>query len=36
MTIFEQAQRQAVLSLAESWIGTPFHHQGRIKGRLAA
>ena len=33
MTILEQAQRQAVLSVAESWIGTPFHHQGRAKGR---
>jgi cell wall-associated NlpC family hydrolase len=33
MTILESAQRQAVLSEAESWIGTPFHHQGRVKGR---
>jgi cell wall-associated NlpC family hydrolase len=33
MTILESAQRQAVLSEAESWIGTPFHHQGRAKGR---
>ncbi len=32
MTILESAQRQAVLSLAEYWIGTPFHHQGRVKG----
>jgi cell wall-associated NlpC family hydrolase len=30
---FESAQRQAVISEAESWIGTPFHHQGRVKGR---
>jgi cell wall-associated NlpC family hydrolase len=26
------AQRRAVVTEAESWIGTPFHHQGRIKG----
>ncbi len=32
MTILESAQRQAVLAEAESWIGTPFHHQGRVKG----
>lgn len=24
--------RAAVVNEAESWIGTPFHHQGRIKG----
>lgn len=24
--------RTAVVAEAESWIGTPFHHQGRIKG----
>ncbi len=33
MTILEAAQRQAVMAEAESWIGTPFHHQGRVKGR---
>src|SRR5208337_4686669 len=33
MTILESAQRQAVLAIAESWVGTPFHHQGRVKGR---
>ncbi len=33
MTILESAQRQAVIEVAESWIGTPFHHQGRVKGR---
>ncbi|MFZ0051758.1 MAG: hypothetical protein WAK96_08260 [Desulfobaccales bacterium] len=33
MTILESAQRQAVLAVAESWIGTPYHHQGRVKGR---
>ena len=33
MTILESAQRQAVLAEAESWIGTPFHHQGQVKGR---
>ena len=32
MTILESGQRQAVLAEAESWIGTPFHHQGRVKG----
>ncbi len=32
MTILEAAQRQAVIAEAESWIGTPFHHQGRVKG----
>lgn len=25
--------RAAVVKEAESWIGTPFHHAGRIKGR---
>ncbi|MGA7577862.1 MAG: hypothetical protein WBW52_06860 [Desulfobaccales bacterium] len=32
MNITESGQRQAVLAEAESWIGTPFHHQGRVKG----
>ena len=32
MNIKESGQRQAVLAEAESWIGTPFHHQGRVKG----
>jgi NlpC/P60 family putative phage cell wall peptidase len=26
------ALRAAVVAEAETWIGTPFHHQGRIKG----
>lgn len=25
--------RAAVVAEAKSWIGTPFHHQGRVKGR---
>lgn len=28
----EQAQRQAVIEEAKTWLGTPYHHQGRIKG----
>lgn len=27
-----QQQRQAVLEQAKTWLGTPYHHQGRIKG----
>jgi len=26
-------ERAAVIVEAKSWIGTPFHHQGRIKGK---
>jgi len=26
------AQRAAVLAEAESWLGTPYHHMGRVKG----
>jgi len=26
-------QRAAVLAEAATWIGTPYHHEGRIKGR---
>ena len=29
----EQIERHAVVREAESWIGTPFHHMGRLKGR---
>ena len=29
----ESIERHAVVREAESWIGTPFHHMGRIKGR---
>lgn len=28
----EQAQRQAVVAEARSWLGTPYHHQGGVKG----
>ena len=28
----EAAERQAVVQEALSWIGTPYHHHGRIKG----
>jgi len=28
----ERAQRLAVVEEALTWIGTPYHHQGRIKG----
>lgn len=31
MSEIEQAQREAVLAEARTWIGTPYHHQGRIK-----
>jgi cell wall-associated NlpC family hydrolase len=27
-----EASRAAVTAEAEAWIGTPFHHQGRVKG----
>ena len=26
-------KRRAVVAEAQSWIGTPFHHQGRVKGK---
>lgn len=29
----ETVERQAVVDEALSWIGTPYHHHGRIKGR---
>src|SRR5579871_708986 len=28
----EASQRAGVVAIARSWIGTPYHHQGRIKG----
>lgn len=28
----EQAQRAAVVAEAKTWLMTPYHHQGRIKG----
>ncbi|NLR74203.1 MULTISPECIES: NlpC/P60 family protein [Leeia] len=28
----EAEQRQQVLAEARSWLGTPYHHQGRVKG----
>ncbi len=32
MTIYERAMRQAVVGEALTWLGTPYHHQGRVKG----
>jgi len=32
MTESEQEQRRAVVAQARSWLGTPYHHMGRIKG----
>lgn len=29
----EAAQRAAVVAEARSWIGTPYHHEARVKGR---
>ncbi len=29
----EAAQRMAVVTEALSWLGTPYHHMGRVKGR---
>jgi cell wall-associated NlpC family hydrolase len=29
----EQEKRAAVIAEARTWLGTPFHHMGRIKGR---
>jgi cell wall-associated NlpC family hydrolase len=28
----EQEQRQAVVAETLTWLGTPYHHQGRLKG----
>lgn len=32
MPAAELAQRQAVVAEALTWLGTPYHHHGRIKG----
>jgi len=32
MTDLEQNQRLAVLAEARSWLRTPYHHMGRVKG----
>jgi len=32
MTPLELQQRLAVVAEAESWLGTPYHHEARIKG----
>lgn len=32
MRMTEELQRTAVVAEALSWIGTPYHHHGRIKG----
>lgn len=32
MTDHEHSQRAAVVAEARSWIGTPYHHRGRVKG----
>ena len=32
MDKLELAQRLAVVAEAESWLGTPYHHEARIKG----
>ena len=32
MTPLELEQRTAVVAEAESWLGTPYHHEARIKG----
>lgn len=28
----EQQQRQAVIDEARTWLGTPYHHRGHVKG----
>lgn len=33
MSNAERVERVLVLNEAKSWIGTPFHHEARIKGR---
>jgi len=32
MTELERQQRRAVAAEAQSWLGTPYHHMGRLKG----
>lgn len=32
MTELEEQQRQAVVAEARNWLGTSYHHMGRIKG----
>jgi len=32
MHVLTQVQRSAVIEEAQSWIGTPYHHQGWLKG----
>ena len=32
MTELEVQQRAAVVAEARSWLGTPYHHMGRVKG----
>ena len=32
MTAGEQAQRAAVVAEALTWLGTPYHHHGRLRG----
>jgi len=33
MTDFETQQRRAVVAEALSWVNTPYHHEGRVKGQ---
>lgn len=33
MTTNEARERAAVCAEARSWLGTPYHHMGRVKGR---
>ena len=32
MTSIERQQRAAVVAEARAWLGTPYHHEGRVKG----
>ncbi len=32
MTDLESQQRAAVVAEARTWLGTPYHHEGRVKG----
>ena len=32
MNALEMRQRAAVVAEAETWLGTPYHHEARIKG----
>lgn len=32
MTTIETQQREAVITEARTWLGTPYHHHGRLKG----